>query len=98
MKKRWYLLVVGIFLLGALGSWPYIYYQLLRWVVCGVGAYTAYTAYESNRTVWAWVFAIIAIVFNPIAPFFMERETWQILDVAAAILFLIFPFTSKKHD
>ena len=95
MKKHWYLLVAGIFLLGALGSWPYAYYQLLRWVVCGVGAYSAYMAYESGRTGWAWLFGIVAILFNPIIPFYMQRETWQVLDIAAAFPFLVFPFTKK---
>lgn len=96
MKKHWYLLAVGIFLLGALGSWPYAYYQLLRWVVCGVGAYTAYMAYESGRTSWAWVFGVIAVLFNPIVPFYFARDTWQVLDLVAAIPFLAFPFTKRK--
>ena len=97
MKKYWYLLAVGIFLLGAMGDWPYTYYQLLRWVVCGVGAYSAYIAYESGRTGWAGVFAVIAVLFNPIVPFYMQKEAWQALDLAAAVPFLVYPFT-KKHD
>ena len=92
MKKHWYLLAVGIFLLGALGSWPYAYYQLLRWVVCGVGAYSAYKAHESGRTGWAWIFGITAVLFNPIAPFHLARDTWQILDIVATLPFFVFPF------
>lgn len=98
MKRYWYLLAAGIFLLGALGSWPYAYYQLLRWVVCSVGAYSAFVAHESDRTGWTWIFIIIAILFNPIAPFYMQRETWQIADIGTAILFIIFPFIKHKQD
>lgn len=97
MKKHWYILAVGIFLLVAIGAWPYAYYQLLRWVVCGVGAYTAYLSYGSGRIGWAWTFGVIAILFNPILPFYMQRETWQVVDLAAAVPFLIFPFIDKKR-
>ncbi len=96
MKKHWYLLAVGVFLLGAIGTWPYAYYQLLRWVVCGVGAYSAYMAHKSGRTSWAWVFGVIAVLFNPIVPFYLARNTWQVLDLAAAVPFLIFPFIKKQ--
>lgn len=96
LKENWFTFGAALFLIGALGHWPYAYYQLLRWVVCGVGAYSAYHAYESGRAGWTTVFSIIAILFNPIEPFYMQRETWQILDLAAAVPFLIFPFV-KKH-
>src|SRR3989344_7901507 len=95
IKENWFLLVAALFLVAALGSWPYVYYQLLRWVVCGVGAYSAYMTYTQERRGWTGIFAVIAILFNPIMPFYMERETWQILDVAAAIPFLAFAFINK---
>ena len=97
MKRHWYLVATGVFLLGALGSWPYAYYQLLRWVVCGVGAYSACKAHESGRTGWAWVFGVIAVLFNPIVPFYFARDTWQVLDLVAVIPFFAFPFTKQKH-
>jgi len=95
LKENWFIFVAALFLIGALGGWPYSYFQLMRWIVCGVGAYSAYTSYESGRTGWAWVFGIIAVLFNPIAPFYMQRDTWEMLDLAAAVPFLIFPFTKK---
>ena len=95
VKENWFVFVAALFLIGALGDWPYGYYQILRWVVCGVGAYSAYRAYESGHTGWAWVFGIVAVLFNPIMPFYLERGTWQILDLVAAIPFLIYPFTNN---
>jgi len=94
-KENWFLLAAALFLVGALGSWPYAYYQLLRWIVCGVGAYSAYLAYTQNRKGWAGIFAVVAILFNPIMPFYLERDTWQIIDVIAAIPFLAYAFTKK---
>ena len=95
LYANWFLLAVAIFLLGALGDWPYAYYQLLRWVVCSVGTYSAYMAYTQERKGWTGVFVAVAILFNPIMPFYMERDTWQILDVAAVVPFLAFAFINK---
>ncbi len=97
LQKYWFVFVAALFLIGALGDWPYAYYQLLRWVVCGVGAYTAFIAYESGRTGWAGLFGLIAVLFNPIVPFYMQRETWQVLDLLAAVPFLVFPFMNKPN-
>ena len=96
LKENWYLLLAAVFLIGALGSCPYAYYQLLRWIVCGIGAYSAYLAYTQDRKGWTGVFVVIAILFNPIAAFYFERETWQVLDIAAAIPFLLFAFRNRK--
>jgi hypothetical protein len=91
MKKHWYLLVAGIFLLGALGSWPYAYYQLLRWIVCGAAAYTVYLGLETDHNgidgIGWLMMVIIAILFNPIAPIYFPKETWSVLDLIAAVIF-----------
>lgn len=96
MKLGWILPIVGLMLVAALGDWPYAYYQILRWAVCLAGAYTAWKAYESGNHGWAWIFGLIAVIFNPIAPIFLERDTWQTIDLVAAVPFLVYPLT-KKH-
>ena len=88
-SNNWFkLLAIGI-LIGALWDHPYSYYQLLRWVVAVTGAYSAYLAYERQENTWAWVFGTIAVLFNPIFPFYFARETWQLLDVVTAIIIFI---------
>lgn len=78
-----------IMLLWALADNPYWYYQLLRWVVCGVSAYSAYIYYQEKNTTWMWIFIIVAVLFNPIASFYFGREIWEALDIiAAAIIFV----------
>ena len=96
IKQNWFLLVAVLFLFGTVGKWPYAYYQLLRWVVCGVAIYSAYNSYESKRNGWTWIFGIIAVLFNPIMPFYLQKETWLILDIATAFVLLILLFSSKK--
>lgn len=75
-------------LFGALADNSYGYYQILRWVICGVTGYSAYLAYENKRNVWTWIFGIIAVLFNPISPIHLDRETWSIINIIiAAIIF-----------
>jgi hypothetical protein len=91
-KKRphWIaVIIIAMMLLGALGHWPYGYYQLLRVAVCGVSVFLV--------SVWekSWVrflFGFIAILFNPILPIHLSRELWQIIDLALSVLFFIVGF------
>lgn len=91
--------VAALILLGALGNHPYAYYQFLRWAVCGVTGYGAFTAHERKNVVWVWTFGVMAVVFNPIVPFYLQRETWQLLDIVAAVVLVIslFLFKAEKN-
>lgn len=81
-------IIAIIMLFWALADNTYGYYQFLRWVIAGVSSYSAYLAYEQDNSVWTWILAITAILFNPIAPIHLDRETWSILNIiAAAIIF-----------
>ena len=35
---------------------------------------------------WAWALVPLAILLNPIAPIHLSRETWQTVDIAAAVV------------
>jgi hypothetical protein len=82
-------LIAATMLFAALGRHPYDYYTLLRWIACGVCAYTAFQAAEIKKTGWLWVFVIAAIVLNPIAPLHLKRDTWALIDIAAGVLLLL---------
>jgi len=97
LKQNWFKILAILFLLGALGNWPYSYYQLLRWVILGAGAYGAYLAYNNHKNLWAWIFGIIAILFNPIIPSYLSRDTWQPIDIIVAIIFFISLFNKYER-
>lgn len=78
----------AIMCLVALVDLPYAYYQILRWVVCISAIWTAFIARSANRTGWTVALVVIAILFNPIAPIHLERQTWAVVDVLTAILFV----------
>jgi hypothetical protein len=86
MKNALPRLIAAGLLLWAMGNHPYSYYQILRWVVCGVSGYSAYIAYERKNNAWTWIFGVMAVLFNPIAPIYLDRETWVLLDLVAAVL------------
>jgi len=89
-------IIAAVMLLGALADLPYGYYQLLRFVVCGVAVYIVYTAYTWQK-MWAmWLFGFIALLFNPFIPIHLSKELWQPIDFVCAILFTIFGVTLKK--
>ena len=91
VKKLRVLQTIAIFmLLWALMDNPYSYYQVLRWVVCGIAGYSSYLAYQSKQIGWVWAFGVAAILYNPIAPIYFERETWSILNLSAVALFSCF--------
>jgi len=73
--------------IGALGRWPYGYFQLERLVVCASSAWLAIQA--AQRLVpkgWLWASWAVAILFNPFAPVALNRTQWQGFDLAAAVV------------
>lgn len=89
-------LIAALMLLGALGRWPYGYYQLLRFVVCGVSVYVAFMAYNWQK-LWATaLFGCIALLFNPLIPIHLSREIWQPIDLICALLFVVVAFILKN--
>jgi hypothetical protein len=96
MKNNRLLLIPAGMLLLALFPLPYGYYQLLRFVTCGVSAYIAFTAYKWQKIWAAWLFGFIAVLFNPLAPIHFSRELWQYVDIICAVLFTVIAFVLKK--
>ena len=89
-------IIAVLMLFWALGDNPYSYYQILRWVICGATGYFAYLAYENNKNAWVWVFGIIAILFNPIIPFYLDRGTWAVIDIITATIIFTSIFKQKN--
>jgi len=82
-------------LLLALADWPYGYYILLRFVVCGSAAFVAYLGYLSKKQWIIWTFGIVAFLFNPIIKIHLDRELWAFIDVIVAVVFIVNIFILK---
>jgi len=90
-------LVSAALLIWALDRHPYGYYTLLRWVVCGAGAYTAFVALSLNKMAWVWCIGIIALFFNPLIPVHMDKSTWAIIDVITAGVLIVSIFFVREE-
>jgi hypothetical protein len=81
-------IAAALLLLMAEGQHPYGYYTFLRWAVCVAAVVVAWVAWHSTAQWAAWVFIGVAILFNPIAPVYLHRSTWRLIDVACAVAFV----------
>jgi hypothetical protein len=77
-------IVAGLMLVGALFALPYGYYQLLRLVVCAVAAYGAWLAAQGESVGWTVGLGLLALLFNPVVPVYLDRGTWAVIDVVSA--------------
>ena len=90
--------VISVFLLLlAILRLPYGYYIFLRWAVSATALFSAWAAYECKRKIWVFVMGGTAILFNPIVPVHLLKETWMAIDFIAAIVFLASIF-GIKHE
>ncbi|HIG93335.1 MAG: hypothetical protein A2020_00890 [Lentisphaerae bacterium GWF2_45_14] len=85
------LLFVAVF-----GTWPYGFYQLLRWIVSITSAYTAYQLWLRGNHIWASVFILLGILFNSIAPIHFNKNMWQSIDFIAGLFLVVGYFKIRR--
>ena len=91
-------ILTAILLFLALESFPIGYYKFLRWVVFLVSVYICYISYqfENKINIGFICFGIIALLFNPIIPFYIGKSSWQTADIIASGVFLASIFFIKE--
>ncbi|MBI2612869.1 hypothetical protein HYW59_03630 [Candidatus Kaiserbacteria bacterium] len=96
IQDNWLKVLAILFALGALAPVPYFaYYQMMNWIVVGAALTTAWQAYKQKNNWLLWLFILVAVIFNPIAPLYFSADIWRIADIVAAILFIISFFILK---
>lgn len=81
--------IVALFLAIPSGLWPYGYFVLLRWVVAGVALCNLWAAYNLQKMGWVWIMGGIALLFNPILPFYLTKGIWIFIDLVVALVFFV---------
>lgn len=85
------LVILIILLLLSILKMPYFYYQILHWVVCIVNWYIAWEiAKKEPKNNIIWLFVVIAILFNPILPFYFWKSVWIIIDLLVTVFYIYF--------
>ena len=84
MKKNIWMLdliAVVLLLLGCLPLNNYGYYRFLRISVCAI---SAMSIMANNSDGFGWkniTWGIIAILFNPFVPVWLNKSTWIVIDI-----------------
>ena len=92
-------LVVAIILLLCLVDMPYGFYTLVRFVSAFAFAYLSYDYFKSKKDGLGFVFAALALLFQPFFKFALGRTIWNVVDVIVAVglLFLLFSTFKRKR-
>lgn len=101
MKKilqNWYLFIPTILLLVAIGDLEYGYYQILRIVVTVFAIIFAFTFKALENGIVTIMMTIIAILFNPIFPIYLDKDVWVVLDFIFSIIFLVSAINIIKNQ
>lgn len=89
-------LICAAFLLLALMNLPMGYYTFLRIIVTIGAVVIVVKELENEFNFWVIAFGIIAILFNPLIPIYLQdKEAWMPFDFIAAILFIIKVLTKE---
>ena len=80
------IIAAGILFL-AIFKLPYEYYILLRYVIFFIAAISALAILDRHTEI-ALGYAVIALLFNPIVPIYLDKSTWIIIDILASITFI----------
>ena len=94
-------LVVAIILLLCLADMPYGFYTLVRFVSAFAFAYLSYDYFKSKKDGLGFVFAALALLFQPFFKVALGRTIWNIVDVIVAVgllYLLISTFKKKGND
>lgn len=105
LQNNWLILLTiamlaGILIssLSALFVLPFAYYQLTNWAVMGSSLIVAWQSYKKATTWIMWLFIIIAVIFNPLAPIYLSAFVWQIADSIVILLLIASFFFMKKKN
>jgi hypothetical protein len=82
------LLTVAI-LVGINGTrLPYGYFTFMRIVIFFAAGCIAAIGFRDGKQLWATVFILIAVLFNPFIPVEMKKDDWLIFDIITVVVFV----------
>lgn len=87
------ILSIIILLMAITDVWPSGFFILLRWVIFGTTGYLSYLAFMNKNSVWAWLFVLITLLFNPVFPIYLTRDLWMGIDLLVAFFLTVSLFS-----
>ena len=81
-------LTLAVLFFVCLANMPYSYYEFIRFIALVAFIYLSYKSYEEGNKSLCFIYAALAILFQPLFKIYLGRTLWNIVDVIVA-LFLI---------
>ena len=81
---------------GCLLSFPYGYYQFVRFAALIGFGILAYQAIQQEKEKETIIYGILALLFQPFFKVSLGREIWNVVDVIVAIGLLLSLFKKQK--
>ncbi|MDR9764409.1 hypothetical protein RJJ37_33210 [Rhizobium redzepovicii] len=94
------ILVPVALLFVALLPLPYGYYPFLRLVIASSAIYLAWRDYKKKDAFngWSLILSMVALLFNPLIPVYLDRGSWFVIDIAVAGIFAMRWHVSADGD
>ena len=90
--------VTTAFMFLGLERMPYGFYSILRVWTSLTAAYGFTRARTSAATVWMWIYAALAVTYNPVLPLKLgNKDVWTAVNVVSLILFWSGAFTLRRR-
>lgn len=77
---------------------PYGFYQLVRFLAFIGFAFLAYQASQEGNSTAIFIYAALALLFQPFFKIALGRDMWNVVDVIVGIGLIISLFISPKRD
>ena len=92
-------LVIAVLLLLCLADMPYGYYQIVRFASAFAFAYLSYDYFKSKKDGLGFIFAALAVLFQPFFKNALGRTIWNAIDiiVAVGLMYLIIKAFKKRE-
>ena len=97
MMKQFYLFLAAMLLL-CLAPMPYGYFMLVRFVMMVAFGLMAYRYFTIKKSVAAWVFVILAVLFQPIYKIVLGRGIWNAVDVVVAVFLVAIYVVERRME
>lgn len=89
-------IILSISLFLCILNMPYGYYQLVRFFALVVFVFLSHQCYKQGDNNLSYLYAVLAILFQPFIKISLGKEIWNIVDVIVGIGLIITVFWKRK--
>jgi hypothetical protein len=90
--------ILSVLMFLCLLDMPYGYYQFVRFISMVVFGWLAYDAFEKKRRAEAFVYLMLAILFQPLIKIALGRFIWNVVDVIVGVGLIVSIILDKNRS